>query len=212
MLRVFFLLFEPAETWQKIAAARRGFSFILALHLLPFIAAITIAEGYGLMHWGRWQPRLEKIRIFSDAQIVWHFEILQAALFLLVVFIGAVLLHFASETFHGKKSFLSSFTVMAYGFSPLLLCQFLNLIPALNLFVGWGIGVALTVWIFYAGVPRVMQSQALPVHAFGVYLSAAAIAVMLSGLARAFTAMFLMNEINFTRNAITRALGHWLGQ
>ncbi|HTB82886.1 MAG TPA: YIP1 family protein [Candidatus Sulfotelmatobacter sp.] len=210
MLRVFFLLFEPAESWLKIAKARRGYVFILVLHLLPFIAAVTVAEGWGLMHWGRWQPRMQKIHVFSDARIVWHFEILQAALFLLVVLVGSLSLHFASETFHGKKSFLSAFTIMAYGVSPLLLSQFLNLIPALNLYVGWGIGITLTVWVMYSGVPRVMQS--LPVHAFGVYLSAAAIVVLLSGLVRAFTAMFLMGQINFSHSTTTRALGHWLGQ
>jgi hypothetical protein len=210
MLRVFFLLFEPAESWLKIAQARRGYAFILALHLLPFIAAVTAAEGWGLMHWGRWQPRMEKIHVFPDAQIVWHFEILQAAFFLLVVLVSSLLLFIASETFHGKKSFLSAFTVMAYGISPLLLSQFLNLIPALNLFVGWGIGITLTVWVMYSGVPRVMQS--LPVHAFGVYLSAAAIVVLLSGLARAFTAMFLTGQINFNHSPVTRSLGHWLGQ
>jgi hypothetical protein len=210
MLRVFFLLFEPAEAWLKIGQARRGFAFILGLHLLPFIAVVTIAEGWGLMHWGRWQPQMQKIRIFSDAQIVWHFEILQAVMFLLVVAISSLLLFIASESFHGKKSFLSAFTVMSYGFSPLFLCQFMNLIPSLNLFVGWGIGITLTVWVLYSGVPRVMQC--LPAHAFGVYLSAAAIAVLLSGLVRAFTAMFLTGQINFSHSTVTRAIGHWLGQ
>jgi len=210
MLRVFFLLFEPAESWLKIAKARRGFVFILALHLLPFIAAVTVAEGWGLMHWGRLQPRMQKIHVFSDAQIVWHFEILQAALFLLLVLVSSLLVYIASDSFGVKKNFLQAFTVMAYGFSPLLLSQFLNLIPALNLFVGWGIGITLTVWVLYSGVPRVLQS--LPVHAFGVYLSAAAIAVLLSGLVRAFTAMFLTDQINFNHSTVTRALGHWLGQ
>jgi hypothetical protein len=153
---------------------------------------------------------MEKVHVFTDFQIVWHFEVLQAALFLLVVLISSLLLYIASESFHGKKSFLQAFTVMAYGFSPLFLCQFLNLIPALNLFVGWGIGITLTVWILYSGVPRVLQS--LPAHAFGVYLSAVAIAVLLSGLVRAFTAMFLTSQINFNHSPVTRALGHWLGQ
>jgi len=210
MLRVFFLLFEPAESWLKIAKARRGFVFILALHLLPFIAAVTVAEGWGLMHWGRWQPQMQRIHVFSDAQIVWHFELLQAGLLLLLVLVSSVFVHFASDSFGVKKNFLQAFTVMAYGFSPLLLSQFLNLIPALNLFVGWGIGITLTVWVLYSGVPRVLQS--LPVHAFGVYLSASAIAVLLSALVRVFTAMFLTDQINFSHSTVTRALGHWLGQ
>ena len=55
MIKVFFLIFEPAVTWEKIALARRGYAFIWATYLLPFMLLVTAAEAWGLKHWGKWQ-------------------------------------------------------------------------------------------------------------------------------------------------------------
>ena len=210
MFKVFFLIFEADVAWEKIAQAGRGFVFILATYLLPFIALVTVAEGWGLMHWGRWQPKLGKIRIFNDLQTVVHFEILHALLLLAVVFISALLLHVASEKFHKRRTYLQSFTLIAYGFSPVLLLQFLNLYPTVNPAVSWGIGIVLAIWVLYQGIPRLLQ--VLPVHAFGNYLCTVLVVLLLSGLVQTFTAMYLLGYINFQHSAITRALGHWLGQ
>ena len=56
MLKVFFLLFEPAVAWDKIAQAKRGFVYILATYLLPLVLLATALEGWGLKEWGKWQP------------------------------------------------------------------------------------------------------------------------------------------------------------
>ena len=207
MLTVFFLMFEPSVAWQKIAEARRGVAFIILAHLLPLIAIVTAAEGWGLMHWGKWQPRFGKLKVFTETMAV-HFEILQAGLFLLAVLLCAVILHFAIETFHGRRTFLPAFTVMAYGFSPLLLLHPLNMAPSVHPAVSWIIGVVLAIFVIYAAVPRVLQP--LPVHAFGTYCAAIFIVVLVSGLLRVFTGMYLLGQMNFQRSAFTRALGQWL--
>jgi len=210
MFKVFFLIFEADVAWEKIAQAKRGYAFILATYLLPFVALVTVAEGWGLMNWGRWQPELHKIRIFTDQQTIVHFEILQAVLFLAVVFLSALLLHVASAQFHGRRTYLQSFTVIAYAFSPLFLLHLLNLFPTVHPATSWGIGIVLTIWVLYQGIPRLLERD--PVHAFGNYLSAICVVLLLSGLMRIFTAMYLLGYINFQHSAITRALGHWLGQ
>jgi len=210
MLKVFFLLFEADVAWEKIALARRGFAFILGTYLLPFIALVTVAEGWGLMHWGRLQPRFETIKVFTDLKIVVHFEILQAVLLLAVVFLSAFLMHIASAQFNGQRTYLQSFTVMAYAFGPMLLLHLLNLYPTVHPGTSWGIGVALSIWVLYQGIPRVLERD--PVHAFGNYLSAIIVLVLTSGLVRLFTALYLLGYINFQHSAITRAIGHWLGQ
>jgi hypothetical protein len=207
MLKVFFLIFEPAVAWEKISNAKRGCLFILVTHLLPFIVLATAAEGWGMMRWGKWQPQFGKIKEFTPV-MVWHFEVLQAVMFLLVVFLCALLLLLASEQFHGKRTFLQSFTVIAYGFSPILLLHPLNMMPTVHPAVSWIIGVTLTIFVIYAGVPRVLQP--LPVHAFGTYCSAIFIVLLVSGLMRVFTGMYLLGQINFQRSAFTRALGQWL--
>lgn len=210
MLKVFFLLFEPDVAWEKIAQVRRGYAFILLTYLLPFIALVTVLDGWGLMQWGKWQPRFHKLKLFADPVPVIHFEILQAGLLLAVVFLGALLLHLASADFHGRRTYLQSFTVIAYSFSPMFLVHPLNLYPDVNPAVPWAIGLMLSIWVLYQGIPRVLERD--PVHAFGNYLSAIFVMLLTSGLARLFTGMYLLGYINFEHSAVTRALGHWLGQ
>lgn len=210
MFKVFFLIFEADVAWEKIALARRGIMYILLTYLLPLTVLATVAEGWGLMRWGKWQPRFQKTRIFTELPPVIHFEVLQAVLFLTVVFLSALLLHAASANFHGQRTYLQSFTVIAYSFGPMLLAHLLNLFPALNPAVSWSIGLVLTVWVLYQGIPRVLQRD--PVHAFGNYLSAIFVLLLTSGLARLFTGMFLLGYFNFQGSTFTRALGEWLGQ
>ncbi len=209
MLKVFFLIFEPAVAWDKIARAKRGFVFILATHLLPLVLLATALEGWGLKEWGKWQPYYGKVRDFSLPTIV-KFEILQAGLLLAVVIGSAGLVHLASQNFHGRRTYLQTFTTIAYAFSPFLYLHVLNAWPAVHPGYPWGIGILLTVWVLYQGVPRVLAPD--PTHAFGVYFSAVFIVVLTSGIVRLMTGMFLMGRINFNHSAFTRALGHWLGQ
>ena len=74
MLKVFFLIFEPDVAWEKISQARRGLVFISVFHLLPLVALATVAEGWGLLNWGKWQPRFSRTKVFTDLQPVIHFD------------------------------------------------------------------------------------------------------------------------------------------
>jgi hypothetical protein len=210
MLKVFFLIFEPDVAWEKIALARRGLTFITVFHLLPLVALATVAEGWGLLTWGKWQPRFGKTKIFTDLQPVIHYEVLQAVLLVTMVFVGALLLHVASADFHGRRTYLQSFTVIAYAMSPLLLVFPLNMFPTVNPAASWGVGLGISIWVLYQGIPRVLERD--PVHAFGNYLSAIFVLVLTTGLVRLFTGMYLLGYVNFQRSPFTRALGHWLGE
>ena len=53
MIKALLLIFRPSQTWGGIEAANRSIAFILCLHLLPLLLITSIAEGYGLMHWGK---------------------------------------------------------------------------------------------------------------------------------------------------------------
>ncbi len=209
MLKVFFLLFEPAVAWEKISNAKRGYAYILGTYLLPVILLACAVEGWGLMHWGKWRPTYKKIVGFSD-QTIWRYEMLQAVLFLAVIFICAGLVHIASQNFHGKRTYLQTFTAIAYGFSPLLYLHTLNAWAMMHPAIPWCLGIVMTMWVLYQGIPRVIAPD--PTHAFGVYLSALFIVVLMSAIVRLLTAMFLLGQYNFQRSAITRALGQWLGQ
>jgi hypothetical protein len=207
MIKVFFLIFEPGPAWEKIAQSGRGFAYILSIYLLPFILLVTAVEGWGLDHWGKWQPKFQKLKEFSTHEVV-VYEGLQFVLLLGMVLIAALLILRVCQTFHGRNTYAQAFTLAAYAFSPIFLLRLLDAVPTMNPWVSWGGGMALVIWILYQGIPRVIQPD--PTHAFGLYLSAIFVIALTSGVVRLVTAMFLLGQSNFQHSWLTRELSHWL--
>jgi Yip1 domain len=201
MIKVFFLIFEPRVAWEKIALARRNFSFVFCLYLLPLVLVTSAAEGWGLLHWGKWQPRFEKLRADFTLNDVLCFEAVQTILLLLMVLLGALILLKASQTFYNRSKFIEAFTVMTYGASPLFLTHLMDAGPNVNPWAAWTLGILLAVWILYQGVPLVMQPD--PTNAFGLYLSAAIVLILTSGLVRLLTGLYLLGEMDFHHSWLT---------
>lgn len=209
MIKVFFLIFEPGVAWEKIALARRGVAFITGLQLLPLILLGSALETWGLLRHGKWQPQFHRFKDFLPQEI-YTFEVIQFFLLFAVVFVSALLVFKISQTFQGRLTFVQVFTTVAYGFSPMFLFRLLDASAMMYPAWPWLIGMALTMWILYQGVPRVMQPD--PTHAFGVYLSATLVVGLVSGLARLVTAMYLLGYMDFHHswlsNKITNLIGH----
>jgi Yip1 domain len=201
MIKAFFLIFEPAVAWDKISQARRDFAKIFFLYLLPMVVLATAVEGWGLARWGKWQPKYDKLKAFSTGTVI-TFEVIQLLLLLAMVLVSALLLLRISQTFETRRSYLQAFTTMAYGFSPLFLTRLLDAGPMMSPWVTWLIGLALTVWILYQGIPRIIQPD--PTHAFGLYLSAMFVVLLTSGIARVLTALYLLGEVDFHHSWLTR--------
>src|SRR5437879_672965 len=124
MIKALLLVFEPSATWERIWRARRGLGFIFFVHLLPLLVLVSVAEGYGLYHWGKLRefgPR----RYYSKGEAI-VFEAAQALLYVAVVFIGAKLIKSIGETFHGRHTFTQAFAAVAYGLSPFLTLHLLD--------------------------------------------------------------------------------------
>ncbi len=209
MIKVFFLIFEPSVAWEKIAQARRGFLFITITHLLPFILLGAALEAWGLERHGKWQPQFQMFKVYSR-QDIFAYEIIQSLLLLAVVFVSALLVFKISQTFQDRLKFLQAFTTIAYGFSPMFLFHFLDAGATMHPATAWILGMAVTMWILYQGIPRIMQPD--PTHAFGLYLSATIVVVLTSGLARLITGMYLLGYMDFQHSWLTRMIGHLLGK
>ena len=199
MLKVFFLIFDPGATWEKIARKKRGWFFILLTYLVPMILLVTAAEGWSIHEYGKWQPKFDRFKSFIDPVTKNYpelkaFESAQAVALLAMVFIAALLLHVAGNTFHGKRAYRASFAVIAYGFSPVLLTRLLDVAPMMNQWASWALGIGLMIWILYQGIPRVLEPD--PTHTFGIYITAIIIIVLTSGVARVFATMFLQGEVS----------------
>jgi uncharacterized membrane protein YidH (DUF202 family) len=203
MFKTFFLIFESAATWGKIAQAQRSFVYILTTHLLPLILLGSVVEGLGVARWGKWQPTFDRIRNFSLAETV-TFEVIYSLLLMGVVLVCALLLLKVSQTFFGRNNYREAFTTIAYSFSPLLLLRLLDAAPMMSPWVSWMVGILLTVWILYQGIPRVMQPD--PTHAFGLYLSTIIVTVLISGLVRVMTGLYLLGNVDFQHSWLTHYL------
>jgi hypothetical protein len=104
MIKALLLIFDPIATWEGIFRARRTMTFIVLIYLLPLLLLVAVGEGYGLVHWGRWQVELSRLKKFPVQEVV-IIETGQLLLSLLVVFLGAKLLKSIGETFHGRHTY-----------------------------------------------------------------------------------------------------------
>ena len=164
-------------------------------------------EAWGLFQWGKVQPRFGTTRIFTETSAT-HFGLFQAGLFLLVVLVSALFLYAAAENFHGRRSYLAMVTLMNYACGPIILLNAANAVPFINPFIPWGLGVILTATILYPGIPQVIKT--LPVHAFGVYMCAIFIIMLVSGLACVLSGMYLLGYFNTQHSWLARQLQQWL--
>jgi uncharacterized membrane protein YidH (DUF202 family) len=209
MIKVFFLIFEPSVAWEKIAQKRRGFVFITVLHLLPLILLGSALETWGLLRHGKWQPPFQRVKENFPVADIYTYEAVEFVLLVAMVFVSALLVYKIAQTFQDRLTFSQAFTTIAYGFSPLFLVRVLDFQRDMHPAVTWMIGMALTMWILYQGIPRVMQPD--PTHAFGVYLSAMIVVVLTSGLARLLTAMYLLGYMDLHHSWLSNKLTHILG-
>jgi hypothetical protein len=194
MIKALLLIFSPVAAWEQIVADRRRWVGIFWGYLLPLLLLVSLAEGYGLMRWGK--ARLEtlppKPLSLSEALV---FETGQAILSVFIVFTGALLVKLLAETFRSRHSFDQAFTVTVYGLSPVFLMHLFNSLPWSSpwaLWTDWIIGVALTFWILYWGLPRVMNPN--PSHAFGLYLTSALVLAMISGISQLIASAYLLGR------------------
>src|ERR1700685_3018797 len=118
MIKAFLLVLYPAATWDGIVLVKRSWPMILIRYLIPLWLIGFIAEGYGLVHWGKPQGFTEQTKFFSNSEAL-IFEILQLILLVTIVFGGAKMIKACGETFHGRNTFEQTFTVAAYGLGPL---------------------------------------------------------------------------------------------
>jgi hypothetical protein len=185
MIKALLLIFEPVATWEGILRTRRSVAWILGVYLVPLLLITSAIEGYGLVHSGKWQSGdLSRLRKFSAGEAV-VLESGQFLLSLLVVFGCAKLLKSIGETFNGRHTYSQAFTAVAYSLGPLFLFRLLDVFPGIDPWVGWSIGIILSVMAFYNGVPRCMEPD--PSHAFGLFVMSALLLLLVSALVHFLT-------------------------
>jgi hypothetical protein len=200
MLNALLLIFAPARTWERIVDSGRGIFYIFITYLLPIMLLTSFGEGWGLVHWGKWQGEPIHIRKLSVGESV-VFEALQFLATLLVIIINAALAKSVGSTFHGRHTFTQGFTAVSYGLAPLFLCRLLNAFGDVNPWLSWSVGILLSIALLYHGVPIVMEPD--PAHAFGLYMIASLMLFMTTGMLELITAFYLRGNFPKLEHVIT---------
>jgi hypothetical protein len=193
MIESVLLIFDASGTWERITRAQRGLISVLLRFLLPLLLVTCAIEGYGLVHWGKYQGHMARPRTFSvDEAVV--FESGQFATSLILVFLGAGMLKSLGATFHARNTYQQAFTVVAYALGPFFLLRLLDAFTPVSPFLTWGIGICLALAALYHGVPQVMQPD--PPQAFGLYLMTAVLLFSITGLMGFVTAWYLQGRFS----------------
>ena len=176
------MLIRPVATWTGIAEANRGVMAVLFVFLIPLVATTSALEGYGLAKSGKFLNEPIHLLKHYTVQEAVVFEVLHSALFVAIVFVVAGAVRAFSQTFHRRNNFKQSFTAIAYGFAPLLTLRLLDMIPWLNGWVAWLVGLALTLSVLYHGLPCILQPD--PPHAIGLFFNGCLTTIVATGLLR----------------------------
>jgi hypothetical protein len=164
MIKSLLLIFDSANTWEKIAAAPQNALKVFTLSLMPLLLLSAAAEGAALIKLG---------------------------LSLLVVVAGAAVLQKIGQSFHHRHTYSECFTTLAYSLSPLFLLRIFAGFPAIPTWGCWAVGILLSVSALYRGIPRIMRPD--PSNALGLYLLSSLLLIVATGLAH-FVAALVLNE------------------
>jgi hypothetical protein len=208
MIKALLLVFVPAATWERIVLARRSWPTILLIYLLPLWILAGVAEGYGMVHWGKPQGEMAQLLQYPCANTL-VFQILQLLLMLAVVVICAWLIEAFGETFHARHTFKQTFTVCAYGLGPLFAIRVLDIFPGVSgaiYWVTWLVGILLCLGTLYHGIPLVMQPD--PPHAFGLYVTSSVLLILVTGFVRFLTYWYLSGNFRELDALISKIVEH----
>lgn len=200
MIKALFLIFEPEATWNRIALSRRGVGYVVGLYLLPMMLIVGVVEGFGLVKWGRWQSTMSAIKVFPVREAL-IYETAELLLMALIILAGAHFIKALGDTFQVRHTYANTLNVVIYGLSPVFLFRLLDVLPTVNLWLPWAIGIMLTTKVLYTGVPRIMLPD--PPDAFGLYLMSALLLAMVTALDRFITAGCLGGSFKPVANFIS---------
>lgn len=214
MIKAVLLLLEPLRTWEQIALAQRSVKVIFLSYVLPLLLVTSIAEAWGMMRWGDWRGEVVAIKKFDLPEAV-GFQMVQLAVNLTLLFLGAKMLKNLGETFHGRHTYPQAFTAVAYGLGPFWTLRLLDAFPSVNPWATYALGIILTAVVLYNGIPRVMMPD--PPQAFGLYIMGSLLLALTAGLGRFLVIWLQQGRFQNFENQLTSvvstllpaALRHW---
>jgi hypothetical protein len=192
MIKAFQIIFSPSGTWQKISESERGVPWIFLFYLLPWTALGVAAEGFGLVKWGERVGEFgHLLKISEDLAI--RYSAVEGVLLLASVIVGAQFLSMIVSSFNVLTDYRRCFTVLAYGFSPIILSRVPDAAPMLPTWACWGVGVVLASSILYHGVGVILKPD--QTKGFGLFIVSSLIAAASSAIAHILAIAVLRGKL-----------------
>ncbi|MFO1487557.1 MAG: YIP1 family protein [Verrucomicrobiota bacterium] len=201
MIKALLLIFSSPATWTRLSEMPRKWTAVLFGYAVPMVLLACLAEGFGLVHWGK--PRIHTTHLapFSMPWVI-GYETFQFLLSLGLILGAAQMIKSLGGTFHGRHTYSQTFTVAAYGLSPLFLLRLLDVFPSVSPWLTWAVGIVLCISVLYAGIPLIMRPD--PPHALGLYLMTSLLLLIVTGLMRFVTAWFVAGKFGKLDDLISR--------
>ena len=181
MLLTLLMILNPEWGWSRAAESSRSIARVVFLHMIPLILIGCVAEGIGMVKWGKIVGRFNVMRECTREQAI-EYEAWQFGVAVATVLLCALIIRYLGNTFHRRQLFSQALTVAIFGLGPVFLMRLCDAFPSVNPWISWSIGAVLSAMILYQGVPRVMRLD--PSHALGVYMSSMLLLVLASAVAR----------------------------
>ena len=193
MIRALLLIFDPANTWEKIDTAKHSALRVFFMYVLPVMLLSFAVEGWLISRFGMEQGRLVQRIVPVEQDLIVRYALAQMAMGLLICFLGAWLFKKVGESFHRRHSYAECFSALGYSLGPYFLCRMLDGWPILNTWIAWAIGALLAVSVLYRGIPRIMRPD--PSNALGLYLLCSLLLMAMTGLAHLLAVLVLREKI-----------------
>lgn len=191
------LLTRPRAEWGTIRARRHGVLRSFVTHTAPFALVPALAGYFGTTRTGWRIGAGEAVRLTEASAL--RIAVLYYLAMLAATFAVAWAVHWMSRTYGARQPFGQCYALSTYTATPLFLVGAVQLQPILwmNLMIGLPV-LAYTVFLFYLGVPVVMEISeergflfSSAVMAFGLVALVALLALCVllwsSGFAPSFT-------------------------
>src|SRR5687767_11340403 len=100
MFRALLLIFDPANSWQRIETAKPSVSRVFFIYVLPILMLSLAVEGWLIARFGLEGRSLSARAIRVSQDLLVRYETTQFAFGLFICFGGAWLIQKLSESFH----------------------------------------------------------------------------------------------------------------
>lgn len=191
MIRALLLIFDGSRTWEAIKNDQHNVSRISISFLFPLLALTSLGEALGLLRLGVERGEMTVRVVKPDSMLVTRYELLQVACTVIIVYLGAAALQRIGASFHRRHTYKECFTTLAYSISPLLLLRVLDGVPSVPTWLCYGVGVFLTLSLFYRSIPFIMRPD--PSNALGLFVFCAFLLLVATGLAH-YLATLVLDE------------------